>query len=445
MVIDEARSLPGHPVDRTRCREALGWSPTLQRVADPDPDPDAVDVRRLRRSALASGLADGVVAVALPLLTAGLTREPLAVAGVFAAQQVPWVVVALARPALRGMDRRTTAGAGGSLAAVAVAVAGTSTLVGDETLLLLQVVALVLGTAQALDDDAQRVVGDTHRGLGAGSAHADLAAAGALGLGLLGLPLGGFLYEVLAPVPLLFAVGVFALAALLALSVGHPLLPATGPGPPDASWRLRVADGTGVATAAAVVVAAATGAVSGVLVLLALDDLGLGAPAFGLLLAGLAASAWVGAVVAPILADATSPRVAAVLVLVAGAAALVGTRALLDTEQPIPAALALGAATAAAMAAGVLVRVQLHGAARTPVSAAGLRAFHVTVWSATPAGALAGGLGARVTGVPDVLVGAALATLVAAVLAGLAAPRATTGDEGSLPPSEKDLDAPVAA
>jgi hypothetical protein len=44
------------------------------------------------------------------------------------------------------------------------------------------------------------------------------------GLALLGLPLGGVLYELLAPIPLLFDVGVFAVAALFALAVQRPLV-----------------------------------------------------------------------------------------------------------------------------------------------------------------------------------------------------------------------------
>ncbi len=383
---------------------------------------DAVDVRRLRRSALVAGIGDGVTAVALPLLAAGLTRDPLAVAGVVAAQHLPWVILALALPALRGVDRRTLAGAGGSLAAIAVAFAGMSAIVGDETITLLQVVAFVLGAAQALDDDAQRVAGQTFPDLGRSSAHGTLATAGLLGLGLVGLPLGGFLYELLAPIPLLFGVGVFAVAALLALVLKRPLLPAAERDGRTSPRPSRLPPGAGLVTAATAVATAASGAVAGTLVLLALDDLGLGAPAFGLLLAGLGASALVGALTAPAIAQATSPRIGSVVALIGSAAGLVATWVLLDPDQPAPAVVALGAATAGSMAAGVLLRVQLQGSAAARLDEEGMRTFHLIVWAATPIGALLGGLAARSLGVADVLLGAVAAAAVAAVLASLATP-----------------------
>lgn len=375
--------------------------------------PDSVDVRRLRRSALVAGVGDGVVAVALPLLAAGLTRDPLAVAGVVVAQHLPWVVLALALPALRHTDRRTLAGAGGSLCALAVALAGLSAIVGNETILTVQLVAFAVGVAQALDDDAERV-GAVSAGAGRDGVAGSLAGAGMVGLGVVGLPLGGFLYELFAPVPLLFDVGVFAVAALFVLSLRRPLL-ATGPELDASSPLPSPAAGTATVTAAAALVAGATGAVAGVLVLVALDDLGLGAPAFGLLLAGLAAATLVGALAAPTLGRATGARAATVVALVVAAGADVAAWSLLDPDQPIPAVVALGVGAAATMAAGVLLRALLHTATGGELDAEGLRAFHVVVWSATPAGALVGGLAARSFSPADVLVGAAGAAVAAAL------------------------------
>ena len=73
---------------------------------------------RLRRSATLAGVAEGVVATALPLLAANLTQDPLAIAGVIAAQHAPWIVVALLRlvDEVRGETLRAAGQAGGSLA-----------------------------------------------------------------------------------------------------------------------------------------------------------------------------------------------------------------------------------------------------------------------------------------------------------------------------------------
>lgn len=378
---------------------------------------DDVDVRRLRRSTFVAGVGDGIAAVALPLLAAGLTRDPLAVAGVAVAQHLPWALLAFALPVLRSTDRRTLAGAGGSLRALAVAVAGLLAVIGNETILTLQVVAFVLGLAQALDDDAGRVGDDHLRGRRGASVHGSLATAGLVGLGLFGLPLGGFLYEVLAPIPLLFDVGVFAIAALFALSLRRPLRRATETASDAPGMAPRLAAGTGVVTATAALGAAATGAVAGVLVLVALDDLGLGAPAFGLLLAGLGASSFVGAFVAPTLAGLVGTRAGTVASLLASGAALVASWYLLDPDRPLLGVLALGAAAAAAMAASVLVRSQLHAAAGQRVDSDALRGFHLAVWSATPVAALAGGVLARATDPAAVLLGAAGLAVIGAVVA----------------------------
>ena len=67
------------------------------------------DQRRLRRSSTIAGVGDGVVAVALPLLAANLTHDPLAVAAVVAAQHLPWALVHVGWRFLNG-DRRTLIG-----------------------------------------------------------------------------------------------------------------------------------------------------------------------------------------------------------------------------------------------------------------------------------------------------------------------------------------------
>jgi hypothetical protein len=383
--------------------------------------PDIVDVRRLRRAAFVAGLGDGVAAVALPLLAANLTRDPLAVAGVVAAQHLPWPLLVLLLPVLRRTDRRTLAGAGDSLRAVAVAAAGLLTVVGDETITTLVLVALALGLAQALRDEAERVGGETRQDRSGDPATGAIAVAGMLGMAVVGLPLGGVLYELLAPIPLLFDVGVFAVAALLVLAVRQPLREDDDGGDPGrAPWLPRPARGSGVVTAAAGVAALAAGAVAGVLVLVALDDLGLGAPAFGLLLTGLAVAAAAGGLVAPAVGQALGVRGGAVLALVAAAAGQVAAWALLDPDRPYPSVAALGVAAAAAAAAGVLLRAQRRS--RPGVDDA--RGFHLVVWAATPAGAMAGGVGARIFDPGDVLVIGAVGALVAAAVALMARPPA---------------------
>ena len=54
------------------------------------------------------------MATALPLLAVNISRDPLAIAGVVAAQHLPWIAVALGWRLVAGVDRRTVIGLVGS-------------------------------------------------------------------------------------------------------------------------------------------------------------------------------------------------------------------------------------------------------------------------------------------------------------------------------------------
>jgi hypothetical protein len=355
---------------------------------------------RLRRSSTMAAMGDGVVAVALPLLATAVTRDPLAVAGVIASQHVPWVVVAVAWPAFSG-DRRTWLGGVDTVRALSMGMLGVLVLAGRETIVDIHLAAAVIGLGEALTDGAESDATDT----------GSLARPTMAALALVGLPLGGFLYEVFPATPFLFDVLAFSVAGLLALMVRRPVPP-----DPDVSTGLPAfATGTPVVAALAAVATVATSAVLGVLVLFALQDLGLGAPAFGVLLAGLAASAAVGGLAAPEIGGVLGLKGGTALALLVTGAAYVTASRVADPAQPWASAVALGIAAGAAMIATVLCRALLPAAHGKPVTGRALRAFHLVVWSAIPAGALLGGWLARSRGVPEVLVWAG-ATAAAAIL-----------------------------
>jgi hypothetical protein len=368
------------------------------------------DRRRLRRSAVLAGVGDGVVATALPLLAVDLTRDPLGMATVVAAQHAPWVLVHLGWPRLR-TDRRTLVGAVDTVRALMLGALGLQAILGRETLLWIQLTALVVGLGEALTDGTESETTD----VGGLSARAMLAMA------VVGLPLGGFLFEVFPAIPFLFEVLAFAAAGLYALLVGRPVTPPPPPEPddwlgdehPDPGSRT----GGQLVTASAAVAAFAGAAVTGILVLYAHDDLGLGAPAFGVLLAGLAACTAVGGLVAPEVGHrlGVRPALAAALLLAAVGHA-VGSQ-VADPEQPFLGAMALGVTAGAAMVAAVLSRAALQLQAGRPLTAPALRSFHLAVWTAIPLGALAGGWLARRSSVHEVLLYAAGAWALAAVFA----------------------------
>jgi hypothetical protein len=355
---------------------------------------------RLQRSALVAGVAEGVVATALPLLAANLTHDPLTVAGVIAAQHLPWILVALGWPFVARRDQRTLIGLVHTIRALAVGYLGFLALGGFDTIHKIELIAFLVGMGEALTGSVEEDTGDS-----------TLSTRGMLGLALVGMPLGGFLYEIFLAVPFVLDVLFFALAGLFALFVPRPVATVavlrTG--------RPRLTPGTAPVMVTSLLATLARSAVLGVLVLYALVDLGLGAPAFGLLLAGLAATAAGGAWAAPDLGAVLGIRRGFAVASTVSGAAFAVAAAVADPARPWTGAMALGVAWGAATAAIVLLRALLPLAAGRPVTGAALRAFHLVEWAGVCAGALAGGWIGRSHGVSSVLVWAAAGSALAAV------------------------------
>lgn len=366
------------------------------------------DEPRLRRASLLAGVAEGVVAAALPLLAANITRDPLAIAGVVAAQHLPWIVVALAWRLAERVDRRTVVGLVHTARSMVALYLGFHALAGTETILKIQLVALLVGLGEALTGAVEEERDDTDR----------LSARGMIGVGLVGMPLGGVLYEGFVAVPFLADVLFFALAALFGLLVRRPVRAALGPSPADGGSRTppipRLAKGTAGLALTGVLASVGTSAVLGVLVLFALDDLGLGAPSFGFLLAGLAAATAAGGWIAPDAGRALGLKAGFAVACVVAAAALVTAGRVARPERPWAAVLALAIAWATATAGRVLLRALVPASTADPGA---IRALHLLEWGGVVLGALLGGWFARQQGVADVLTlgGAAFAAAGACV------------------------------
>jgi hypothetical protein len=340
------------------------------------------------------------------------------VASVVAAQYVPWALVALVGHRLGSrIDRRTTVGLGDTIRAVAIGYLGVQVLVGQQDLLVLRIVAFAVGLGEALTDDAERTAtADLPSGPRTSAPSTRTAATGMAAIALVGLPLGGFLYEVLAAAPPLIDVLPFAFAALFALSLRRRIVPGAGAGA-KAMGAPKLLPGTGPVVLAAAAVSALSSAVLGVLVLFALDELGLGAPAFGALLAGLALAAAVGGLVAPEAGRLLGLRPTLTLALLSAGAGLAGASLLADPVSPYPAVLALGVAGGSAAIAGIVLRAIMQTRAGRPITGPALDALHVAVWAAIPLGALVGGAVASSTGVSDLLLYLGAATAAVGLLA----------------------------
>ncbi|MFD0903084.1 MFS transporter [Actinomadura sediminis] len=177
----------------------------------------SADFIKLWAASAVSNVGDGVTAVAGPLLTATLTRDPVLVAGAAFVQTLPWLLFSLVSGALVDrVDRQRLILVvdllrGGVLAGLAVLVAADS--VGIP---LLYVVFFLLGTGETLADTAAvarlpSVVPARHLP----SANALFMATFTVGNQFLAKPLGAALFGLAAAVPFAFDAATFVVAAAL--------------------------------------------------------------------------------------------------------------------------------------------------------------------------------------------------------------------------------------
>ena len=110
---------------------------------------------RLWSASTAGNLGDGIGRVAVALLAARLTRDPLAVAAVTAIGYLPWLLFGLPAGALVDRyDRRRLAVAAGAVRTCAVALLAAAAATDRASLLLLYAVVLVLYTCETVYDNA---------------------------------------------------------------------------------------------------------------------------------------------------------------------------------------------------------------------------------------------------------------------------------------------------
>jgi predicted MFS family arabinose efflux permease len=296
-------------------------------------------------------------------------------------------------------------------------------LTGTASLVVLYAVAFGVGVAETVYDSAARAMlpqvvrrDQLDRGNGL------LTTAEEASQGFLGAPLGSVLFALAVAAPLLATAGGFALAAVLVLSIAGVHRPDRGTGPRTTIrrdvaegvgwlWRHRFLRGLTLLSASTSLVQSMT---TGVLVLFALDDLGVGEAGYGLLLT----AAGVGAVLGGLAAAPLARRI--------------GRTATLDSGAVLS-AVALGAVgfTGNALVAGVLFGLETAGVLFWNVLTMSLRqalipeelfgrvqgGYRTLVWGGIPLGALLGGVLAGATSVPTVFVVAGvLLFLLAGVL-----------------------------
>ena len=383
----------------------------------------SADYWRFWTASALSNLGDGLRLVALPLLAATITRDPLPVSVITAMGFLPWLVVGPVSGAVVDRARRQRLIVlvqlirGMGVAAFTVAV-----VLDAGGLVAIYAIALVIGLGETLADTAAqaaipRLAGPAQLE----KANSRLIVAEVATNEVVGGPLGGALFAIAHALPFGIDAATYLMAAGLVAGIRTDLDPVRA-GPPMTTVWSDVRDGLRwlrhdrllfpVACAVGVV-NFGFGGFSAILVLFALDELGLGSVGFGLLL-GVGA---VGGMFGALLAEQAARRFGRT-------ASIVGTTIVAALATPAT-ALAPNAVTAGlglAVAFGAIGAFNVVGRALrqaiTPDHLLGrvVAAFRLVGAGTVPFGALFGGWVASVTGLraPFVLAGGLL--LVAAAV-----------------------------
>lgn len=263
--------------------------------------------RTLWTASTISSLGDGVSVVAGPLLAAALTRDPVQVAGLMVAEQLPFVVFTLPGGAIVDrVDRRFLMAASSVVRVLALGLLGLMIALGQANLPLLYVTFLLVGCAAVLYENASMtaipaLVGPDELERANGRMYASTT----LGRSLLAPLVAGWLFTLAPWTPFVLDATAFALVALLALNLPRTLTRV----PPGSRPTLRAAIVEGVrwllrhrllrTLALTVALENLTlGSVLSILVLIAQDRLGLDSVGYGLLVAAMAVGGIAGGLVA---------------------------------------------------------------------------------------------------------------------------------------------------
>ena len=350
-----------------------------------------------------SNLGDGVRLAALPLLAATITRDPFPISLVTAITIAPWLLMGVfVGPIIDRRDRRRLM-VGGQLAR-AVVVAGLAALVALDQVTMghIYIVAAVIGAGEVLvDSSSQAAIPMLAADADLERANGRLVAAHLVFEAFIGAPIGAFLFVLAAAVPFGVDAATYLVGALLISIIATPLQEAkTGQ---KQSITQDIAEGLrfvwndpllrGLALAV-MLAGLAIGLGHSILVLYALEVLGIGEEGFGLLLATAAVGGFLGSLSAGRIAARFGRRRA----LLTGSALVVLSQLLVGVAPGVAVAGAglfvtgLGRTMFAVVGQSIRQRV-------TPDRLLGrvVTSFRMIAVGGLPLGAVAGGLLAEVT------------------------------------------------
>lgn len=370
-----------------------------------------------------SNLGDGIRLTALPLLAATLTRDPLAVSGVFAATTAPWIVFGPIGGSLVDRGNRQLLMVWGQFAR-GLTVAGLAVLVanGQVAMWHLYLAGVVIGVGEVLvDSSSQAAIPLLAGNLDLEQANSRLMAAEFAFNDLVGGPVGAFLFALAAAIPFGVDAATFLIGALLISLIRAPMQQVRDS--QHQTMRADIVEGLafvwrhdllrGLALAVAVA-NFSMGAGGSVLVLLAIEELGLTDPQYGLLV-GLGS---VGGLIGALTASRISSRIGRRWTMTSGASLLsVGQLAIGLSPGGVMAAVGLTIGLFGATIFSVVGRSLRQTASPDRLLGRVVASFRLIAVGALPLGALFGGWVARQTGLrAPYLIGAGLIVVASAVI-----------------------------
>lgn len=263
------------------------------------------DFWRLWGAAAASNVGDGIRLTALPLLIAAITRDPVVVSGVTVATFTPWLLLSLPGGAIVDrVNRRKLIIIMQLVRGAAVAVLGAAIVMGLESVALIYATAFIIGVGEVFVDSAtQAAIPMLVEEVELENANSKLLAVEFITNDALGGPLGAWLFAALAALPFFVDGATFMLAAALISRIAAPLQDACDS--PRMTMLASIKEGIvfvrrdtllkGLAMAVAGA-NLAIGASTSILVLLALEVLGLPEFGYGILIGVGAVGGFIGAV-----------------------------------------------------------------------------------------------------------------------------------------------------
>ena len=264
---------------------------------------------RLWSSSVSANLADGIVAIAVPLIAISLTRSPAEIAAVTVAARIPNIAVGLIAGGLADrLDRRWTMLAVQILRFTVIATVAALALAGELTMPILYAAAFIIGTGETFfDTNAQAIIPALVGRDRLVTANGRLFAAETMMNAFVGPPLGGLLVAISVPLALGAGALGFLLAALgLLLIAGGFRSEQSGP---PRRLHVEIAEGIGylarhplLRTLSTMVALGRLGS-AGFFALLALyavapGPMGLSEPGYGLLFVTFGIGSLIGSVVA---------------------------------------------------------------------------------------------------------------------------------------------------